>query len=357
MPQDTRSRPRRSRLGLFLFLIVLADLALEVIVLAGVSLPFRTIGQALWAGWTGSGSELTDIMYEAQPYVTYGLTPDFERRRQDESVPVRTTNSHGFRGPEIPVAKPDGTVRVLCLGGSTTYSDAVSDDETYPFLLERVLREARPGVSIDVINGGVPSYTSAESLANLAFRGLEFEPDVLVIYHAANDVRPRRYADFEPSYFHYRKPWDGSDRLEEKVPGTDMAGGINTLIQWAPPEDNGDPRVNLQDSGPEAFRRNLVSMIGVARAHGIQPVLVTFAAKGPDPVTEPGLLDGIAQHNRIIGEVAAEYAVTLVDLDGKLSRDGTFASVGTTLDPVHLNPTGTLQKAQIIAEGVLPLIR
>jgi hypothetical protein len=100
-------------------------------------------------------------------------------------------------------------------------------------------------------------------------------------------------------------------------------------------------------------------MIGLARAHGIQPVLVTFAAKGPDPKTEPGLLAGIAAHNRVIGEVAAEYAVTLVDLDRKLSRDGTFAfaSDGTTPDPVHLNPTGTLQKAQIIAEGVLPLMR
>ena len=136
-----------------------------------------------------------------------------------------------------------------------------------------------------------------------------------------------------------------------------MARGINTLVQKLPPEDNGDPLANLQHFGPEAFRRNLVSMIGLARAHGIQPVLVTFAGKGPDPKTEPGLLAGIAAHNRVIGEVAAEYAVTLVDLDRKLSRDGTFASAGTTPDPVHLNPTGTLQKAQIIAEGILPLMR
>ena len=108
-------------------------------------------------------------------------------------------------------------------------------------------------------------------------------------------------------------------------------------------------------AGTGAYRRNLVSMVGLARAHGVTPVLVSFAAKGPDPDSAPGLLAGIAEHNDVIRDVCREHSVPYVDLDGALSRDGTFAvSARGDPDPVHLNPKGTLEKARIIAEGLLP---
>jgi lysophospholipase L1-like esterase len=356
MPQTPRVRTQRSRLGLTIFLIVLLDLALEVLVFFGAPLPFPTAGQIIVRGLGGGGGTVLEgIAFEPLPYVSYGLTPDYERQRSSSDAPLKTTNSHGFRGPEISRGKSDGTYRIVCLGGSTTYSDAVNDDETYPLHLEAILRERRPGRPIEVINAGVPSYTSAESLANLAFRCLEFEPDMIVVYHAANDVRPRRYANFEPTYFHYRKVWDGSDRLRQTGEG-DMAGGMNPYIQWLPPDDNGDPVANLGRNGSGAFRRNLVSIVGIARAHGIEPVLTTFAAKGPDPVTDPGLIQGIEEHNAAIRAVAAEHDVTLVDVDGNLSREGTFAQAFGQPDPVHLTPKGTREKAQIIADGVLGLI-
>ena len=348
-----RRRPHRSRVGLVLFaavsLLVVWELAART---AGLGTPpGRLLGRAL-----GGVSDLGRIAYQAQPYVGFGLTPDYEWSRPDPAVPVRTNNNLGFRGPDTTRAKPDGTFRIVCLGGSTTFSDVVDDDETYPVHLQRELRAARPDLDIEVINAGVPSYTSAESLANLAFRVLDLSPDMIVIYHAANDWRPRLYPDFRPDYFHYRKPWDGSDRLQQQRADTDMAGGINTVVQWLPPEDAGDPQEHARRAGPGAFRRNLVSMIGVARAHGVTPVLVSFAAKGPDPAGTPGLLAGVAEHNRVLGEVAAEHGVALVDLDGRLSREGTFASKFGEPDPVHLNATGTRAKAAIIAEGIAPLL-
>ena len=54
-----------------------------------------------------------------------------------------TTNSMGFRGPEISVPKPPSTFRALVLGESTTLGMEMDDDETWPARLE-VLLQADP---------------------------------------------------------------------------------------------------------------------------------------------------------------------------------------------------------------------
>ena len=46
-------------------------------------------------------------------------------------------NALGFRGPEIPLEKPVGTLRFAFLGGSTTFcAEASPDDKTWPLLPE-----------------------------------------------------------------------------------------------------------------------------------------------------------------------------------------------------------------------------
>lgn len=345
------SRPRRSRLGLLLIVVGIVVVGLELrerFDPEGRTTPLRWL-----IGVDGSGTAPPPgpVAYRALPYVTYGLVPSYTFVRKDADDPVKTTNTLGFRGPEIAIPKPEGTLRVVCLGGSTTFSDLVNDDETYPLLLERALREARPGRAIEVVNAGVPSYTAAESLANLTYRCLELEPDVVVVYHAANDTRPRGYTNFEPSYAHYRKPWDGG--FHALYAGEGEFGGINALIQhtegWVDPADVAARREAVRAAGSEAFRRHLTSLCGVAKAHGIVPVLVTFAAN-PDP-SLPGadavMIEAIAEHNDVIERVARTQGAAVIDLDGALSRDGTFG------DPVHLNAHGQRAKARIIAEGLL----
>ncbi len=49
-------------------------------------------------------------------------------------------NSYGFRTHEFEVPKPEGVVRIICIGGSTTVAGRTNED-TYPALLETRLRE------------------------------------------------------------------------------------------------------------------------------------------------------------------------------------------------------------------------
>lgn len=347
-PSDT-ARPRRSRLGFVLFLIVCTLLAWEVVNVIRPGKPPRlTASRFVRAAWSVAqgGSAVLDaediaaerFAFRPLPYVMYGYKPSFTR----EGEPHRTTNDLGYRGRPVVVPKPAGVYRIVCLGGSTTYSYAVPDDETYPVHLERELAARRPDLVIEVVNAGVESYTSAESLTNLAFRVLDLQPDAVVVYHAANDVRPRQYRNFDSGYAHYRKVWNGDSSGYVDLGGE--LNGINFFVQHPPPQPAGRENENVHEAGTGAFRRNLTSLVGIARAHGVLPILVTFAAMpGPSAV----LADAILEHNDVIRERAAALGVPCVDFAPRMT-------VGPELfvDQVHTNVEGTRLQARLIAEDL-----
>jgi lysophospholipase L1-like esterase len=98
-------------------------------------------------------------------------------------------DSLGFRGPEIPREKPPGTVRIACLGASTTFCGEVSSDEkTWPAQLERLLCARFPDVPIEVVNAGVPGYRISQTLASFRRRVLPLQPDLVIDYEANNDM-------------------------------------------------------------------------------------------------------------------------------------------------------------------------
>ena len=109
--------------------------------------------------------------------------------RVDAFVRSSIYNSFGFRSPEITVAKPPGHVRIAFLGGSTTYCAEVSSNEmTWPHLVWKALHERWPDLDLDYINAGVPGYTTRALLPALEKRVARFNPDIIVIYEATNDL-------------------------------------------------------------------------------------------------------------------------------------------------------------------------
>lgn len=325
MSPAASSRPKRSRLGL-------------VVILAAMG----------WAAWHfvlgPKPPSPEELAIRPLPYVMWGLKPDWTRAPSRYRGPS-STNAQGFRGPAIEMPKPEGRLRVVCLGGSTTYSYAVEDDQTYPVRLQAELAAARPDLDVEVINAGVESYTVAESVNNLVFRVLELEPDVIVVYHGANDVRPRRYSNFAPGYEHYRFSWDGTTDHYAPLEGTDVQG-MNALLQKHPPEVTSDKTANLNQAGDAAYRRILTSLVGVAQVHGVRPVLVTLAVNEEKARAEqqPELITGIRQHNQVAREVAAATGARLVDIAAALERDGSWF-----VDSVHLDAQGCEEKARLIS--------
>lgn len=125
-------------------------------------------------------------MLRPDPDLLFSLAPgasDF-----DGQVLIRT-NSLGLRTPEVGPKAP-GEYRILCLGESTTMGIGVDEGETYSARLERLLRQRRPGRPWTVVNAGVASYSSYQSLLYLRERGLALRPDLVLFYHEVNDYLP-----------------------------------------------------------------------------------------------------------------------------------------------------------------------
>lgn len=113
-----------------------------------------------------------------------------------EIVPV-TINSHGFRGEEFSISKPDDVIRVLTLGASSTFGFYNKDDETYPYLLEQRLNKLCHGSKrFEVINFAIPDARAEQIRAMLVAEGLTLNPDVITFYEGRNDSARIRPMDF-----------------------------------------------------------------------------------------------------------------------------------------------------------------
>jgi lysophospholipase L1-like esterase len=99
-----------------------------------------------------------------------------------------TINSRGLRNPEVAAAREPGVRRIVVLGDSLTFGWGVSEAETYPRTLERLLNQS--GRRYDVINAGVGNYNTAQEVAWFRERGLVYEPDEVVLGFYINDAEP-----------------------------------------------------------------------------------------------------------------------------------------------------------------------
>lgn len=97
------------------------------------------------------------------------------------------TNSQGFFDREFSPRKAEGVFRIVCMGDSITFGFPAPIDETYPNVLERLLERAFVGKKIEVINAGVPGYSSFQGLVLLQKKILAYQPDLLIVYYGVND--------------------------------------------------------------------------------------------------------------------------------------------------------------------------
>ncbi|MBI4241955.1 MAG: hypothetical protein HY613_09575 [Candidatus Rokubacteria bacterium] len=120
------------------------------------------------------------------------LRPRLDARKTfggHERVVRITTNSLGLRDRELPAVRPPGVRRILALGDSFTFGDAVEWVEAWPQQLERALNGSGQAEWYEVVNAGVSGYGTAQQL--LLYRALEVQirPDVVVLgFSVVNDV-------------------------------------------------------------------------------------------------------------------------------------------------------------------------
>jgi lysophospholipase L1-like esterase len=97
-------------------------------------------------------------------------------------------SSLGLRGPEVAARPPAGSRRVLVLGDSVAFGWGLDEAESFPAQLAEALR-AR-GVAAEVLNAGVPGYSTASEAALHRALAPALAPDAVVLAVSLNDFTP-----------------------------------------------------------------------------------------------------------------------------------------------------------------------
>ncbi|MBI4349168.1 MAG: SGNH/GDSL hydrolase family protein [Elusimicrobia bacterium] len=289
----------------------------------------------------------------------------FEFRRQ-------RTNQYRCLGDQLG-PKRDGTLRILCLGHSSTESCVWevggSIEHSLPLELERYLSRRSTDRRIEVVNCGVGGWTTAEMLVHFALTLLDGEPDVVILYQGANDLIPSLTPGFRSDYSHSRR------NLGEVFWRTSLASRLPDLPWWKSYSyvtmrliGSGNVRhdahanVNvgrIQVAGPftglSTERRNMESLIHLCRGNRIKLILATFAyyvypAVAADPL-KLKLREGVREENEMLRNLARDHGLPLVDVARLIPMEDRFF-----LDTLHLTPAGMEFLAQRFGDAVLSSI-
>lgn len=114
-------------------------------------------------------------------------------------------NAKGTKGEDFEVPKPDGELRVVCIGDSTVEGPR-QPNQTFPHFLEEmirpIVRESPNYTRVRVINAGIGSHNSAFNLAYLEFRLIHYDPDIIIIKSSYNDYVPYCVPGMQFDYTH-----------------------------------------------------------------------------------------------------------------------------------------------------------
>jgi hypothetical protein len=132
-----------------------------------------------------------------------------------------TTNRFGFRGPEIELNKPARTIRIACVGASTTVG-LHSDPHSYPEMLQHWLNRWSSsrglGLTFEVINAGRSGITSRHIAAVVRYEVLPLNVDYVLYYEGNNSFNPLPVLKY-----HQR---EGEHRAVDVLNGTPEPQGV-----------------------------------------------------------------------------------------------------------------------------------
>jgi hypothetical protein len=214
--------------------------------------------RVLRAGLYYQGADLEVHQCSVDPFLHYELKPrsSFSGRGVNGEPYAVDIDEYGARRPGHPAAKPPGTFRILCFGGSTMYGAHVNDDETIPAALEARLNrlspdERAPWGRYEVWNFGTSAYTLGQAAHLARTRLAAFDADLVIVQ--LHNVGRRPYLASQ---------WCSSVDAER-----DADGGRGFFLEQFPVRGSIAPAWHVALAHHSAIYRTIMAL-GVSRGDG-----------------------------------------------------------------------------------------
>lgn len=284
-----------------------------------------------------------------------------------------STNNMGFRGDSLITPKPAGEFRVFMVGGSTTECFYLDDHDAINAVVQRELEKLSPQLHARVYGVGNSGAASDDHVAVIANRLVHLQPDLVVVFCGINDLARAavgfdylHYTDHYPPLhiprwkhlllssqivrriFYLRTRIDPTDvEIQQSMTKTTNYG-TKVALERSAPETNEPPRTDL-----DSYRRNLESMVGLARVHGFDLIFMTQQTTWDSSVdknaaawhwmryrdgktySESAMNAAMERYNETMREVAQQDSVGLFDTARVIPK-----SLEYFYDDCHFNPRG-----------------
>lgn len=283
---------------------------------------------------------------------------------------LRANNSryyNGVRGDrDIITPKPLGLLRINCLGASTTgnYLEHEGVIYSWPLELERILQQKFPELKLEVNNCGVGGRTTAEILIDFLLSAIDTSPDMIVLYHAYNDLQPSLTPGFLSDYSHAKRNLGESYYLYQrysKIPALPLSlynmfinklflsNVIYSLLQVI---SKGEVDLNLEFQGLATYKRNIEHLINICKVNNIHIICSTFCYYLYDDVKNSSrhlkYYAGVLEENAVITNLCHKHNIPLVDNFNLVPREEKYF-----VDTVHFAPDGMTLIAANISKPII----
>lgn len=320
------------------------------------------------------GTQESDLMLDFDPERFWKLRPNIEINDPGNSYwQGAVSNSLGFRSPEFTLEKPAGTTRIVCFGDSSTFGIGARMEDTWPFQLDEQLnssfelsatdnsRSAASSPRFQVINAGVPGYTSHQGLQHMRQELDRLQPDIVFASYANNDFwtwdnqtdaehanRLQRFS-IRQTMLRSRAVQLLNEAVHPPKQPSSQEWAASATNSYFIPNDNWTQRVPL-----DAFRANIEQMADLCDERELPLVLVLW----PDQPLADGRWSIRLDYHEVLRDVAVERNLAVADVTTAFLQNRPW-SVQSYVpnDIVHVNRYGNQLAAMEALRAVSTLLR
>lgn len=292
---------------------------------------------------TGGGD--FSVLLHGSPWLLWEIQPG-DRVENGNSVHV---NELGFRGA---TPGPKSRPRAMSLGDSSIYGYGVKDDEVFTSVLGDKF-------DADFINGGVPGYSSFQSLNLLDMRGLALEPDLLLVGNLWSDNNFDTFVDRDLLATY--AGWQGSTgwRVRTALSHSALFRWVDFAVRVGPQGTqarkvgwqlgSGEPGSGTRRVAVNDYAANLDGFCDRMRMLGGGVVFVVLPSREDiDPLSAG---PGWEVYRNVMRETAKRHNVPVVEAPEAFKASGHTAD-DLFLDLMHPTPLGHALLADTVAASL-----